>query len=145
MPWTLRCPIQSGAQCEMVTVLWNSCQGDAYRDFWLKETAFGVRPGAPLLAVSSGHHLTAKGPNALSWRNTSGCFTCHRIVFIQGGERPREPTGPTVSPFLETLGAAGVRPAKRDEPVRLLPTLAFFITRMPRCSWFWEGLCPHTK
>lgn len=47
-PWTLCCPIQPGAQCEMATVPWNSCQGDAYRDFWLKETAFGVSVGAEL-------------------------------------------------------------------------------------------------
>lgn len=47
-PWTLCCPIQSGAQCEMATVPWNSCQGDAYRDFWLKETAFGVSVGVEL-------------------------------------------------------------------------------------------------
>lgn len=28
---------------------------------------------------------------------------------------------------------------------RLLPTLGFFITRTPRCSWLWEVFCPHTK
>lgn len=64
---------------------------------------------------------------------------------LQGGACSRELMGPMVSQFLETLGSAGVRSATRDESVRLLPTLGFFITRMPCCSWFWEGLCPHTK
>lgn len=144
-PCTFCCPIQSGAQRDTATVPWRNCQGDAYGDFWLKQTAFRIRLWAPLLVVSSGHHLTPKGLNVLSWRSSLGWYPCHHAVFIQGGARSREPVGPMVSPFLETLGSAGVRSAKHDESVRLLPTLGFFITRTPRCSWFWEGLCPHTK
>lgn len=125
------------------SVKWPQCLGTAVKEMLTGTSGWKKQPSGSVWGLSSGYHLTTKGPNVLSWRNILGHFTCHHIVFIQGGECSREPTGPMVSPFLETLGSAGVRPAKRDEFVRLLPTLAFFI--MPCCSWFWEGLCPHTK
>lgn len=63
---------------------------------------------------------------------------------------PSEPSSSSAMPQLLSFRSAwdGQDSEQQDTTSvsgRLLPTLGFFITRTPRCSWLWEVFCPHTK
>lgn len=126
-------------------VLWNAPVPWSHQGTWfirkkIRKQAPGC--GAALLTVSLGHHPAPKALDALSpassWDVTAAmaqflqALECPQLLISHRSRRPWD---------VQDSEQQGTRSVS----VRLLPTLGFFITRTPRCSWLWEVFCPHTK
>lgn len=86
-PWLLCCPIQSDT-CNTVWNSHNALEKLSGRCLWgrlakassLQDQTAGFSPHSEL-----GTSPYSKGLNALSWRRSLGCYSCHHTVHTWGG------------------------------------------------------------
>lgn len=134
-PWIPYCPILWNA-----TVSWRHCQGDGYQESWLKQGACRMWGSSPHSELRASPYSKRTECPFLS--EQLGCYTCH----LQSSSKlwnAHRSSGLTIS---GTPGMCRSQSSKTQVSLGgFFLHWDFFIMRTPRCSWFWEVFCPHTK